>query len=62
MPLEYERILTEEDFARIRELRHKKMVNQLMRKHGLKSSSKRERYLAAAQDEADEALEKQVGC
>jgi hypothetical protein len=60
--MEYERILTEEDFARIRELRHKKMVGELMRKHGLKSSSKRDRYLAAAQDEADEAIDKQVSC
>ena len=31
-----------------------------MRKHGLKSSAKRERLLAAAQDEAEEALEKLV--
>ena len=29
-----------------------------MRKHGLKSSAKRERLLAAAEDEAEEALDK----
>ena len=31
-----------------------------MRKHGLKSAAKRERLLAAAQDEADEAMAEQV--
>lgn len=36
------------------------MVADLMRKHGLKSAAKRERLLAAAEDEADEALDKQV--
>lgn len=60
IPLEYERILTEEDFAQIRELRHQKLVDELMRKHGLKSAAKRERLLAAAQDEAEEALDKLV--
>ena len=60
VPLEYERILDEADFARIRELRHEKMVKELMRKHGLKSAAKRERLLAAAEDEADEALDKKV--
>ena len=58
--MEYERILDEKDFARIRELRHEKMVGDLMRKHGLKSAAKRERLLAAAEDEADEALDKKV--
>ncbi|CAL8470003.1 g9545 [Coccomyxa elongata] len=58
-PLEYGRILTEEDFDRIRELRHRKMVEGVMRKHGLKSASKRERLLAEAEDEADEALAEQ---
>ena len=60
IPLEYERILDEDDFARIRELRHEKMVKELMRKHGLKSTAKKERLLAAAQDEADEVLDKRV--
>ena len=59
-PLEYGRILTEEDFDRIRELRHRKMVEGVMRKHGLKSASKRERLLAEAEDEADEALAEQA--
>ena len=58
VPLEYQRLLTEADFSRIRELRHEKLVGELMRKHGLKSSAKRERLLAAAQDEAEDALEK----
>ena len=52
--------MTEDDFAQIRELRHQKLVDELMRKHGLKSAAKRERLLAAAQDEAEEALEKLV--
>ena len=59
-PLEYGRILTEEDFARIHELRHRKMVDAVMRKHGLKSAAKRERLLASAQEEADEAMAEQV--
>ena len=60
MPLEYERILDEADFARIRELRQEKMVKDLMRKHGLKSAAKQERLLAAAEDEAEEALDRKV--
>ncbi len=36
------------------------MVKDLMRKHGLKSAAKRDRLLAAAEDEADEALDKKV--
>lgn len=59
--LEYGRILTEEDFARIHKLRHKKMVEAVMRKHGLKSAAKRERLLAEAEEEADEAMAEQVG-
>ena len=59
-PLEYERILDEDDFSQIRQLRHEKMVKDLMRKHGLKSAAKRERLLAAAEDEAEEALAKKV--
>lgn len=59
-PLEYERILTEDDFARIRELRLCKLVDELMRKHGLKSAAKKERLLAAAEEEAEEALTKLV--
>ncbi|KAK9834281.1 hypothetical protein WJX81_003203 [Elliptochloris bilobata] len=56
VPLEHGRILSAEDFARMRELRHKAMVSAAMRKHGLKSASKRGRLLAAAEEEADEAL------
>ncbi|KAK9790096.1 hypothetical protein WJX73_001035 [Symbiochloris irregularis] len=57
VPLEYGRFLTAEDFDRIRELRQQKMVDAAMAKHGLKSSSKRAKLLAAAQDDAEEALE-----
>ncbi len=60
VPLEYGRILSGEDFARIKELRHKALVTAAMRKHGLKSASKRGRLLAAAEDEADEALAAQA--
>lgn len=35
-------------------------MSEVMRKHGLKSASKRERLLALAQDEADETLDKMV--
>ena len=40
-----------------RELRRKRLVDAAMRKHGLKSASKRARALAAAEEEADETLE-----
>ena len=59
-PLEYGRILTQEDFARIHDLRRRKMVEGVMRKHGLKSAAKRERLLAEAEDEADEAMAEQA--
>lgn len=52
--------MSSEDFERIRQLRHRKMVEGVMRKHGLKSAAKRERLLAEAQDEADEALAEQA--
>ena len=60
VPLEHGRILSGEDFARMRELRHKAMVAAAMRKHGLKSASKRGRLLAAAEEEAEEALAAQA--
>jgi hypothetical protein len=60
VPIEYGRILTEEDFERIRKLRHRKLVEDAMRKHGLKSAAKRERLLAEAEDEAEEALAEQA--
>ena len=56
-PLEYGRFLTVEDFSRIRELRQQQLVDAAMAKHGLKSAAKRARLLAAAQDDAEEALE-----
>ena len=40
-----------------RELRRKRLVDAAMRKHGLKSASKKARALAAAEDEADETLD-----
>ena len=60
VPLEHGRILSAEDFTRMRELRHKAMVAAAMRKHGLKSASKRGRLLAAAEEEAEEALAAQA--
>ena len=59
-PMEYGRILGEEDFARIKRLRHKALVERVMAKHGLKSVRKHDKLLAAAHEEADEALAKQV--
>ncbi len=65
LPLEYTRILTEDDFDRIRELRHQQLVEAALAKHGLKSASmtahRRDRIMAAAEEEADEMLEFQVG-
>lgn len=58
--MEYGRILTEEDFERIRKLRHQRMVEAVMKKHGLKSASKRDRLLAEAEEQAEEALTEQV--
>ena len=58
--MEYGKILTEEDFERIRKLRHRKMVEAVMKKHGLKSASKRERLLTEAEEEAEEAIIEQV--
>lgn len=58
--LEYGKILTEEDFERIKKLRHRKMVEAVMKKHGLKSASKRDRMLAEAEEEAEEALTEKV--
>ena len=58
--MEYGKILTEEDFERIHKLRHRKMVEAVMKKHGLKSASKRDRLLTEAEEEAEEALTEQV--
>ncbi|KAI7837441.1 hypothetical protein COHA_008699 [Chlorella ohadii] len=56
VPLEWGRILTEEDFDKIRQLKHRKLVDAAMKKHGLKSASKRDKARAAAEEEADELL------
>ncbi|KAL4422877.1 hypothetical protein ABPG75_009074 [Micractinium tetrahymenae] len=56
VPLEWGRILTEEDFDKIRQLKHRRLVESAMQKHGLKSASKRERARAAAEEEAGELL------
>ena len=40
-----------------RELRRKRLVDAAMRKHGLKSASKKTALLAAAEDEAEETLD-----
>ncbi|KAL4448816.1 hypothetical protein ABPG77_007533 [Micractinium sp. CCAP 211/92] len=56
VPLEWGRILTEEDFEKIRQLKHRRLVENAMQKHGMKSASKRERARAAAEEEAEEML------
>lgn len=56
VPLEWGRILTEEDFETIRQLKHKRLVTEAMAKHGLKSASKRAKALEAAEEEAEELL------
>lgn len=56
VPLEWGRILTEEDFEKIRQLKHRRLVDNAMQKHGLKSASKRQRARAAAEEEAEELL------
>jgi len=56
IPMEWGRILTSEDFERIRELKHKKLVDEAMAKHGLKSASKRARALEVAEEEAEEMM------
>ena len=48
--------MTQQDFASIRQLRHRKMVDTAMQKHGLKSASKR----ARAHDKAEEAAEEMM--
>ncbi|KAK9862024.1 hypothetical protein WJX84_008292 [Apatococcus fuscideae] len=60
-PIEWGRILTEEDFARIKELRHQKLVAEAMQRHGLKSAGKRARLESAAEDEAEALLKMQDG-
>lgn len=58
LPLEMERILTEDDFKRIQELKHRKMVDAAMSRHGLKTASKhkQQRLLETAEAEAQEAM------
>eukprot|EP00887_Chlorella_sp_A99_P007365 scaffold2.g7365.t1 len=56
VPLEWGRILTEEDFETIRRLKHRRMVEAAMQKHGLKSARKRDKARQAAEEAADEAL------
>lgn len=58
-PLEWGRILTQEDFDAIRQLRYKRLVATAMAKHGLKSASKASRAREAAEEEAEELLELQ---
>lgn len=60
-PLEGLRILTEEDFARIKRLKQKALIESAMSKHGMATASKakRKRMLEAAEKEADEVAELQ---
>lgn len=50
--LEQTRILTQEDFENIKALKHRKLVNEALQRHGLKSASKR----SAAEQEAEDQL------
>jgi len=59
VPLEWGRILSQADFDAIRQLRHKRLVDSAMLKHGLKSASKRERAREVAEEEAEEMLQLQ---
>eukprot|EP00199_Chlamydomonas_sp_CCMP681_P001181 CAMPEP_0119112818 /NCGR_PEP_ID=MMETSP1180-20130426/41795_1 /TAXON_ID=3052 ORGANISM="Chlamydomonas cf sp, Strain CCMP681" /NCGR_SAMPLE_ID=MMETSP1180 /ASSEMBLY_ACC=CAM_ASM_000741 /LENGTH=766 /DNA_ID=CAMNT_0007100531 /DNA_START=21 /DNA_END=2321 /DNA_ORIENTATION=+ len=61
MNIEAERILTGEDFERIRKLKQKRLIEAAMAKHGLKSMSKHKkmRLLEAAEEEAEEQLARQ---
>ena len=63
VPLEWGRILTQEDFEAIRQLKHRRLVDNAMSKVGLKSASKRAKAREAAEEEADEtmALQQRLG-
>jgi len=50
--IEQSRILTQEDFENIKALKHRKLVNEALQRHGLKSASKR----SAAEQEAEDQL------
>jgi len=57
------RILTQEDFESIRQLKHRRLVDAAMSKAGLKSASKRARLRETVEEDADEtlALQDQLG-
>ncbi|KAL0039901.1 hypothetical protein WJX77_011228 [Trebouxia sp. C0004] len=58
VPIEWGRVLSAEDFERIKELRHKQAVNNTMQKFGLKTTkSKRARRETEAEEEAEAALQ-----
>ncbi|KAL0034036.1 hypothetical protein WJX79_004594 [Trebouxia sp. C0005] len=58
VPIEWGRVLSAEDFERIKELRHKQAVNNTMQKFGLKTTkSKRARRGIEAEEEAEAALQ-----
>ena len=56
VPADWGRILTQEDFEAIRQLKHKRLVDNAMSKAGLKTASKRARMREAAEEEADETM------
>ncbi len=59
VPLEWGRILSQEDFEAIRQLQHRRLVAAAMTKVGLKSASKQAKAREAAEEEADEMLDLQ---
>jgi hypothetical protein len=60
VPDDWGRILSQQDFDAIRQLRHKKMVEAAMQKHGLKSASKQARIREKVEEEAEEMLQLKV--
>ncbi|WIA37864.1 hypothetical protein OEZ86_014713 [Tetradesmus obliquus] len=58
VPIEMTRILTEEDFKRMRQLQRRALIKSALARHGLAGASeaKKRRAVAAAEAEADEAL------
>ena len=55
--MEMARILTQQDFERIKRLKHRRMVEATMEKHGLKSKRKMEKLRAKAEEEAEQTLQ-----
>ena len=55
--MEMGRILTQEDFDRIKRLKHRRLVEATMEKHGIKSKRKMENLRQKAEEDAENTLE-----